>query len=147
MNIHDFLFKPGVWLGEGTIHLSVSEELLKFSTRWRIDSFKEGGPITAVQEIQIYGIDEIMKNKFTISLIGEENFKIQLENEAMGQILGEGLYSSKVIAWEFRTDHKEFEGFEVYEVLPDHSYYVHAEYTSAEDLRTQIKGKIWKKST
>jgi len=147
MDNHKFILEPGVWLGEGKVNLSISDEMLKFSTRWNIEDSSKKGCISSLQEVQIKGLEDIMKNKLTFSDISEESFTVHLENENIGKIQGHGIIKPKMIAWEFRSDDKEFEGFEVYELLDDGGYFMHAEYVTKDDFRTLIQGKIWKKAT
>lgn len=141
-----FIFEPGVWLGEGKVKLSISEEELKFATRWNIDKAKKTGRIISVQEVQITGVPEMMNNRFLFYDFDQETFKVELENQTIGKIVGAGIYRPKLIAWEFRLNEIGFEGFEMYQLLEDGSYFMHAEYLAEEDFRTHIQGKIWKKS-
>lgn len=142
---HKFLFEPGIWLGEGKVKLSVSEDDLLFFTRWNIDKPKEKGIIDSSQEIEIKGLQDKSKNTLIFTPVSQEEFKVELENETIGKVQGKGLIRPKLIAWEFRSLDKVFEGFEVYELLEEGSYFMHAEYINKEELRTQIQGKIWKK--
>ena len=74
------------------------------------------------------------------------NFSIDLENQALGKITGNGLINDKVIAWEFRVEDIGFDGFEFYEEQPDNSYLMHAEYATSDQFRTLIQGKVWQAS-
>jgi len=130
-----FIFEPGTWLGEGKVRLTVSEEELKYVTRWNIDKSKKNGLIGSMQEVQITGIPDVMLNQFSFYEFNEENFKVQLENPTIGKIIGIGIYKPKLIAWEFRRNDLGFEGFEMYEQLPDGSYFMHAEYVSQDEFR------------
>lgn len=141
-----FIFEPGTWLGEGKVKLSISEEELKFVTRWNVDKAKKTGRIISLQEVQITGVSEMMSNRFLFYDFGAESFKIELENDTLGKIVGSGIYRPKLIAWEFRLNELGFEGFEMYQLLDDGSYFMHAEYLAEEDFRTHIQGKIWKKA-
>lgn len=146
MSSHKFIFEPGVWLGEGKVNLSISDEMLKFSTRWNVEDPKKPGSICTLQEVQIKGLEDVMKNKLTFSNFSEGEFCVHLENENIGKVKGFGIIKPKTIAWEFRSDDKEFEGFEVYELQEDGGYFMHAEYVTKDEFRTLIQGKIWKKS-
>ena len=146
MSSHQFIFQPGVWLGEGKVNLSISDEMLKFSTRWNVEDPQKKGNITTLQEVQIKGLEDVMKNKLTFSDFSGGEFSVHLENENVGKIIGRGIVKPKTIAWEFRSEDKEFEGFEVYELQEDGGYFMHAEYVTKDEFRTLIQGKIWKKS-
>ena len=87
-----------------------------------------------------------MHNQFSFYDFADEQFKVQLENPTIGKVIGTGIYRPKLLAWEFRNNGMEFEGFEMYELLADGSYFMHAEYVSNEEFRTSIQGKIWKKA-
>lgn len=141
-----FIFGPGTWLGEGKVKLTVSDEELKYVTRWNIDKSKKNGLIGSIQEVQITGIPDVMHNQFSFYDFADEQFKVQLENPTIGKVIGTGIYRPKLLAWEFRNNGMEFEGFEMYELLADGSYFMHAEYVSNEEFRTSIQGKIWKKA-
>lgn len=143
---HPFIFTPGAWLGEGKITLSMMEDKLPFYTRWKIPPADEGGRIASTQEIQIAGLSDLMHNQFSFYDISKKNFAIELENQSLGKVVGKGLINTKVIGWEFRLGHLGFEGFEFYEVAeePD-TYLLHAEYSTSDDFRTIIHGKVWKK--
>jgi hypothetical protein len=145
MQQHLFLFKPGVWLGEGKIHLSNAGEHLPFVTRWLVPKKEEGG-VKAVQEIQISSLADLMQNQFTISQIGKESFQIELENQSLGKVIGKGRINKEVVSWEFRLPNLGFEGFEFYEKTKEKDVYLmHAEYATMDDFRTIIHGKIWRK--
>lgn len=141
---HLFIFKPGIWLGEGLVKLSVSKDNLKFATRWTIDKKKKSQIITT-QEIEIYGLSDKIKNQFCFYNIKADSFKIRLENQDLGEVLGQGIIKKDLIAWEFKVPSTGFEGFEVYNLQEDNSYALHAEYTASADFRTCVRGKIWEK--
>ena len=140
-----FVLTAGVWLGEGVVKLSIADEELKFITRWTVSKPKKNGLILSSQEVQIGGVSEIMKNMFSFSNLTEEAFEVSLENENLGKVTGTGIYRPELLAWEFRNNPLGFEGFELYQLLDDGSYFMHAEYITKEDFRTQIQGKLWKK--
>ncbi len=142
---HHFLFKPGIWLGEGTINLNMVNEELGFVTRWHIGYIDNYGTIEAVQEIEIKGLSETMHNEFLLSNIDGNKFEIELENQSMGKVIGKGLATDKTLAWEFRLNDLGFEGMEFYELQPDGGYKMHAEYSTTDDFRTKIQGRIWQK--
>lgn len=148
---HPFFLSPGQWLGEGTIGFSASDEELRFYTRW---SVSECGDIElgqknvrCTQEVEMQNAaDEKMFNRFHFTEIGNESFKVLLENEQIGTVFGDGVLSPEKIAWEFRG-HPHIEGFEAYELGENGEYQFHAEYISPEGYRSIINGRIWKKSS
>lgn len=143
MNNHSFIFTPGMWNGEGSITLNMVDEELGFYTRWNIVE-ADPGRIECIQEIQVKGLSDIMLNQFSFFDFTQNNFSIELENQALGRIKGSGLITDKVIAWEFRIPDIGFEGFEFYEKNPDESYLMRAEYATRDQFRTLIQGKLWK---
>lgn len=140
-----FIFEPGMWLGEGKVKLSISDEELKYVTRWNINKTKKNGHIVTMQEVQITGVSDMMNNQFSFYDFGENSFKVELENQTFGKVTGSGIYRPALIAWEFRLGDLGFEGFEMYQLQEDGGYFMHAEYLAQEDFRTQIQGRIWKK--
>lgn len=142
---HQFLFEPGIWLGEGTIQLNMVKEELKFHSKWHVGYLDEYGTVDAVQNIEIIGLGETMHNQFLLSDISGQQFDIELENQSMGKVVGKGIISPKTIAWEFRLNDLGFEGMEFYELQDDNSYKMRAEYSTSDDFRTLIYGRIWKK--
>jgi hypothetical protein len=140
---HLFVMQPLSWLGEGRIKLNMVDEELFFFTRWSMSPRTSTGEIECIQEIQVKGMTDIMHNQFTIREIGSNTFAIDLENQALGKIQGTGVFSDKVIAWEFRIKDIGFEGFEFYERQPDNSYLMRAEYATTDQFRTVINGKVW----
>lgn len=143
MKNHDFILKPSSWIGEGNITLNMVEEDLSFYTKWQVMDKDPSGKIQAVQEIQIGGISENMRNELTFFDFNEKGFSIEMENLNIGKITGRGVFDEKVIAWEFRNNEMNFEGFETYYLQTDGSYLVHAEYVTSDQFRTQIEGRIW----
>ncbi|MBI3237157.1 MAG: hypothetical protein HYZ48_05620 [Chlamydiales bacterium] len=139
---HPFLLKPSRWLGQGRIQLNMVAEELNFVTKWSIS--ESGGKIECLQEIQVKGLSEVMRNQFEISDVNSGEFQIQLENEALGKITGKGIINEKVIAWEFRIEEMGFEGFEFYEMQDEQNYLMRAEYATADQFRTLIQGKVWR---
>lgn len=140
---HHFLFQPGAWLGEGKIQLNMVKDELDFYTRWNVGFVNQFGLIDSTQEIQVKGLAETMNNQFVISHIQNGKFDIELENQSMGKVVGTGLVTDKTIAWEFRMPEMGFEGMEFYELQPDKSYKMRAEYSTEDDYRTTIQGRIW----
>lgn len=143
---HPFLLMPSAWLGQGKIQLSMVAEQLSFMTKWQVGSLDEEGKIACEQEIQVSGLADVMRNRFRIFDVQGGAFAIELENPALGKILGKGLINDKVIAWEFRADEIGFTGFEMYEKQDDEHYIMRAEYATDEQFRTSIEGKVWKKN-
>jgi len=143
MSNHLFILRPSGWVGEGKIQLNMMEEELGYSTRWSITEKDSNGQIACLQEIQVKGISDVMQNQFLFFDLGSKNFSIELDNPSIGKILGKGVLTDQLIAWEFRLASKEFEGVEVYERQSDDSYLMYAEYATADQLRTIIRGKVW----
>jgi hypothetical protein len=143
MTKHLFVFNPGQWLGEGKIVLNMVDEELGFFTRWNIGSKDSEGNIECMQEIQVKGLSDIMMNQFTFFNVTPTSFSVELENHAIGKVIGTGVINDKVIGWEFRMNEIGFEGFEFYEKQADNSYLMHAEYATSDQFRTMISGKIW----
>jgi len=141
----DFIFTPGLWLGEGKITFSSSSEFLKYYTRWEITE-QAPGMMRAVQTVEIQGVDEHVVNAFAFSDIKPASFSVCLENQMVGKISGTGIRDERLIAWEFRGQ-LSFEGFEVYEKQENGDYFIHAEYGSSPQYRTIIEGLVWRKSS
>lgn len=146
MKEHTFLFESKKWLGEGTIKLSMSDEELRFYTRWNLGKLDPDGRIPAFQEVQISGVDDAMHNQFLITDLTNTHFNIELENAALGRITGKGIIKENLIAWEFRNKEIGFEGFEFYERQEDGSYLMRAEYATPDHFRTIIRAKIWERT-
>lgn len=143
MNPHQFLFTPGLWIGEGKISFASSTESIRFFTRWQLmDQTEE--ELIWLQEVELHTLDQTTRNLFTLSHIKGKNFQIQLNNDMMGKVAGKGVIGEETIAWELR-DHPHSEGYEVYERQKNGEYLFRAEYISVEPYRTLIEGKIWQK--
>ena len=140
---HKFIFTPGEWIGEGKITFTVSPDRLRFYTKWIVKP-DEMGIISCQQQVEMEGREENLINDFILLNITETAFAIELSNGLLGTIQGKGIIDPKTIAWEFRN-HPDFEGFEVYELQHNGDYLLHAEYASAENFRTIVDGRIWKK--
>jgi hypothetical protein len=140
---HAFIFSEGTWLGEGKIRFSNSPTEISYRTSWSQLSF-EPALIALQHKVELSGLPETVTNNFEIIGADSSSFLIKLSNELMEDAVGKGVIEEKKIAWEFRLPH--FEGFEVYNLMEDGSYRVHAEYLSSDQFGTIINGKIWKKS-
>lgn len=146
MPLHQFIFTPGIWIGEGKITFSTSPESIHFYTKWMIDQDMEKHVCSCQQQVEMRGVDENVFNSLTFFDITSTSFMVGLENELIGKVLGKGVIDEKTIAWEYRQG-TDFEGFEVYELQDNGDYMLHAEYSSPDQYRTIIDGRIWKKST
>ncbi len=145
MTQHQFLFVPGIWLGEGTVSFSASPETIHFYTRWEIEQLPtEGFPLRCKQTVELSGIDDKVTNVVEVTPVDSTSFEIWIENDQMVRVGGKGVIDPKKIAWEFRGK-DNFEGFEVYELVDNGDYQMHAEYASGDQFRTIINGRIWKK--
>ncbi|MCH9614740.1 MAG: hypothetical protein SP1CHLAM54_12930 [Chlamydiia bacterium] len=145
MKEHPFLGGAGHWLGEGKITLNMMEEELPFYTKWKVPLPDDLGRIECSQEIQISGLNDLMLNEFAFYDIKNGKFTIELENQSLGKVVGSGIITPEKIAWEFRLNNLGFEGFEFYEKVDDNNYKLHAEYSTNDEFRTVIHGRIWKK--
>ena len=142
---HQFIFTPCSWIGEGTITLNMVEEDLNFFTKWNILDKDFSERIQSVQEIQIAGISENMHNELIFFDFTRNGFSVEMDNINIGRVVGEGIFDENIIAWEFRNNELNFEGFETYyKEKEEDSYKVHAEYVTSDQFRTQIDGRIWK---
>lgn len=146
MTKHEFIFAPVSWLGEGKIQLNMVEEDLGFVTRWNMEEKEPTGKFEWVQEIQVKGLSDVMHNQFTFFDITPSSFVVELENPALGKVTGAGIINDKVIGWEFRIPDLGFEGFEFYERQDDGMYLMRAEYATADQYRTLIRGKVWQQA-
>lgn len=144
--LHNFIFIPKPWVGEGIITLNMVEEKLNFFTKWSIIEPDLSGKIQSVQELQISGISENMRNELTFFDFTDNKFSVEMENLNIGKVVGCGVYDEKMLAWEFRENDLNFEGYETYHLQKDGSYLVHAEYVTSDQFRTQIDGKIWQQA-
>jgi hypothetical protein len=144
ISMKEFIFAPGTWLGEGKITFAASSEFIKFYMKWQI-SEESNHVMKAIQTIQMQGIEEKSINEMTFFDIHSGTFAVQLENEILGKVLGKGIYSDQVIAWEFHTE-SNFQGFETYERRENGDFFVHAEYGKNDIYRTIIEGLIWPKA-
>lgn len=143
MKEHDFIKRPFSWIGEGNISLNMVEEDLTFYTNWKVSEPDNLGRIQATQEIQIGGISENMRNELTFYDFTNKGFSVEMENSNIGKVVGKGVMDDKIIAWEFRNNDLNFEGFETYFLQDDGSYLVHVEYVTSDQFRTQLEGRIW----
>ena len=143
MKNHDFILKKSSWIGEGNIKLNMVEEDLSFYTKWLVSEKDQAGKISAVQEIQIGGISENMRNELTFYDFTNKGFSVEMENLNIGRVVGKGVFDDKLLAWEFRDNELNFEGFETYYRQDDGSYLMHCEYVTSDQFRTQIEGRIW----
>ncbi len=141
MSTH-FLFQPGEWLGTGQVSFSMSPDVLHFRTKWVVRE-GENSSFQCTQIVEIVGGDRIV-NDFAIKPQDSSAFEIVLENELLGTFSGTGVIEERTIAWEFR-EKGAFEGYEVYRRTDDTEYTMHAEYLSSDQMRTMIRGRIWKR--
>jgi len=140
---HFFILEPKPWIGEGVITLNMVEEKLNFFTKWNVTETDFAGKIQSVQELQISGISENMRNELIFFDFTENKFLVEMENLNIGKVVGKGVFDDKMLAWEFRENDLNFEGYETYHLQKDGTYLVHAEYVTSDQFRTQIDGKIW----
>lgn len=140
---HSFIFSPGSWYGEGKILLNMVEEELIFNTNWAVLNRDFIGKVTCSQEIQIQGLSENMRNELTFYDFQSATFSVDMENQNVGKIVGTGVFDDKMIAWEFRNNDMNFEGYETYTLQLDGSYHMRGEYVTSDQFRTQIEARIW----
>lgn len=141
--MHDFIFKPGIWIGEGKMEFTSTPEEIRYYTKWtaspQIDS-----QIVLKQAVEMHGVEDQVSNHLFVSVLSPTSFVMRIENELFGNVIGKGIVDDKRIAWEFRGT-SEFEGYEVYELQENGDYLIHAEYTSTDGHRTTVQGRLWKK--
>lgn len=145
MKSQNFIFTPGIWLGEGKITFTASPQFLKFYTKWEIVE-ERPNVMKAVQTVEMQGIGEQVINTFTFKDFQSTTFSVFLENDVVGKISGKGIFDEQIIAWEF-SGQATFEGFEVYEQQENGDFSLHAEYGSSDQFRTVVEGLIWRKGS
>lgn len=145
MSRQDFIFTPGIWLGEGKITFSASSEFIRFYTKWQI-SEEQDKVMKAIQTVEMQGVEEQVTNTFTFYDIQPNSFSVSMENNLVGKVVGKGIRDGKLIAWEFHKQ-EDCEGFEVYEQQENGDYFLHAEYGAPEPFRTVVEGLIWRKGS
>lgn len=143
---HTFIFSPGSWSGEGKIVLNMVEEELIFNTNWAVQNRDFAGKVTCAQDIQIQGLSENMRNELTFYDFQTKTFSVDMENQNVGRIVGTGVFDDNLIAWEFKNNDMNFEGFETYSLQPDGTYLMKGEYVTSDQFRTQIEARIWLQS-
>ena len=143
---HSFIITPGTWSGEGKILLNMVEEELIFNTNWAIGQRDFAGKVICAQDIQIQGLSENMRNELTFYDFQSKTFAVDMENQNVGHIVGTGVFDEKMIAWEFRNNEMNFEGYESYTLQGDGSYLMRGEYVTSDQFRTQIEAHIWPQS-
>lgn len=143
---HSFIFVPGTWCGEGKIVLNMVEEELVFHTNWAVQNKDFAGKVGCAQEIHIQGLSENMRNELYFYDFQGNSFSVDMENQNIGRIVGTGIFDEKMIAWEFRNNDANFEGFETYNLQSDGSYQMKGEYVTSDQFRTQIEARIWPQS-
>jgi hypothetical protein len=139
---HLFIFSPGTWSGEGKILLNMVEEELQFNTSWSVQNKDFAGKVACCQDVQIQGLSESMRNELTFYDFQAKTFSVDMENQNIGRIVGTGVYDEKTIAWEFRNNDMNFEGYETYTLQDDGSYQMKGEYVTSDQFRTQIEARI-----
>ncbi|HLB53311.1 MAG TPA: hypothetical protein VJK48_06375 [Chlamydiales bacterium] len=144
--LHPFIFSAGRWSGEGKIVLNMVDEELLFQTHWSIQHKDFSGKVLCSQDIHIVGLSEEMRNDLTFYDFRAHTFSVDMENPNVGRIVGTGVFDDQMIAWEFRNNEIQFEGYESYALQPDGSYLMKGEYLTSDQLRTQIEARIWQRS-
>ena len=120
-------------------------EKIPFIVKWMVPSFKPEDPyLELIQQIQIKGHSEVMTNNFTFKDFEKHRFSIILESDNIGQVMGPGHIKSDWIGWEFKENLIGFDGYEYYQHQGDGHYIMEAEYSTSDDLRTVMRGKLWK---
>lgn len=140
MTAHTFLFKPGIWQGEGTITLSVSPTVLRFTTQWDVSPAHEG-TIDVVHLVHIEDTETPLRNTLRFFNIHKSTFEVELSNEILGTALGKGIIDDTTIAWEFRH-HADMDGFELFQKDDTNGYHVRAEYASPDKSHSIIRAHI-----
>ncbi|MGR3911755.1 MAG: hypothetical protein QRY71_00375 [Candidatus Rhabdochlamydia sp.] len=140
---HQFIFAPALWMGEGTIKLSLLKEELIFSTKWNTYAQDSSGLIECMQQICVQDVTEPVYNQLIFSDVTLNRFTVEFQSASLGKLMGKGLTTEHKIAWEFKAEDIGFEGLEIYEKVDENRYQMYAEYATQDELRTVIKGVIW----
>lgn len=144
MEDHLFVFTPGVWLGEGTIKFSYSQESFFYFTKWIVEEERKG-VINCRQIVEVSSLAHQIENRFCIRQMQGAGFEIGLSNEFLSNVLGSGVVKKHQISWQFaHTD--ILEGKEEYSKLAEDRYLMHASYCAQNTFSTLVDGKIWLKS-
>lgn len=123
---------PGVWLGQGFIHMRGIAEKLPFYTRWTI-----GDDI--VQEVEIKGLAAKQVNVYTVS----PDKLVTLENEDLGIWQGSLLQEGHHLSWKLFSPDQIFSGEEHFYHLDNGRIKTRASFFDQEGLYTLVEGEIW----
>ena len=110
---HKFIFEPFSWIGEGHITLNMVDEELVFYTKWNVLKSDVTEKIQSIPGNPKYPeFRKNMRNELTFFDFAKNSFSVEMENLNIGKVIGSGIVDDKVIAWEFRNNEVNFEGFE-----------------------------------
>ena len=59
------------------------------------------GKVECMQDIQVQGLSENMRNQLTFFDFQNNSFSVEMENQNVGRIVGSGVYDYKLIGWNF----------------------------------------------
>jgi len=144
MEHHLFLFEPGIWLGEGKITFSYSQESFAYFTKWIVEE-GNNGVVSCKQFVEISELGHKMENRFNVQLVSDAAFEIALSNEFVSKVPGKGRADQTQIFWEFQQL-ESLEGQEEYTRQARDEYTMRGGYCAQNLFRTVIEGKIWLKS-
>lgn len=134
-----FIFDQGIWIGEGKINLSFSQDYIPFYTKWTIA--EEDECLKAVQIVELQGVKEHVVNTFIFYDIQDTSFALTLESVHTGRIVGKGTRKGSNVSWEF-SGLPSFVGHEKFELQEDGNYKFFAQYGPLDSYHTNIEGII-----
>lgn len=137
---HLFLFKPGTWIGEGSVTLDPPPGIMHFTTTWTVGP-AENQTIPCEHKVEQHETGAIVENHYIFYTKGDTSFEVELENRFLGKVKGKGILKDKTISWEIFREN-QVQGKEIYELQENGDYTFHAEFSSPDQFKTIINGRI-----
>lgn len=103
------LFDGSLWKGQGTIVILETGAVIHFDIKKTLREENEG-VIIMNQEISLKEINERWTTRFQFQKFEKEQFDIELFNESVGDILGDGYYNDSDVSWKIYNEQQQIIG-------------------------------------
>ncbi len=134
-------FEGAVWKGRGTIIILQTGAVIHFDVTKTLQEKKEG-VITMTQQVNLKEVNERWSTQFKFHQFEKEQFDVELFNESVGHIHGDGYYNDSDVSWKVYDEKQHIIGKTQFMHLQHDSYLVNSTYKFPGTTQISMSGFI-----
>ncbi|MEM1283704.1 MAG: hypothetical protein AAGG81_09155 [Chlamydiota bacterium] len=134
-------FDGEVWRGHGTMIILQTGAVIHFDMTKTLQEKKEG-VIIMTQQVNLKEINERWSTQFKFHQFENEQFDVELHNDTVGHIHGDGYYNDSDVSWKIYDEQHSIIGKTQFMHLQHDAYLINSTYKFPGTTQISISGVI-----